>query len=204
MIRTLTAALTAGIAAFTGVIQAATIASRMESPAVERIDISAPGVLGNRLAACRVVGQVTLWVSRPLEILDDMRESLGTIEAGLAQFSKGSKVEGCVPAGAALDLSDRFANFLIADDRPLREGVFGRVAARALASQLAQDFYHLVDPAGTPIPLVNGLEVSALGAVSYQFTVVLIRHGESASLEAVISRETIRTKFAPRLSAEAR
>jgi hypothetical protein len=68
-----------------------------------------------------VTGEVILWVSRPVEILDDVRVSLGAIEAGLAQFGKGSKLKGCVPDGDALDLSDQFANFLVADNRSFTE-----------------------------------------------------------------------------------
>ena len=49
-----------------------------------------------------------------------LRVSLGVVEAGLAQFAKGSTLEGCVPDGATLNLSDQFANFLIADDHPWR------------------------------------------------------------------------------------
>jgi hypothetical protein len=183
-----------------GRVQAETIPPQLQGPPIASVDISAQGALGNNLAACRVVGQVILWVSRPVTVLDDMRESLGTIEAGLAQFSSGSRLEGCVPEGAALDLSNRFANFLVADGRPSEEGAFGRREAGMFASALAQDFYHLAEHEGTLIPLVDGVRIDAIGSVSYQFAIVLIRDAKSASFDAVVYRETVRTKFSPRLS----
>lgn len=193
-------ALLGGSAVFGGCVQAETNAAQVQGPPVERIDISAQAALGNNLAACRVVGQVMLWVSRPVTVLDDMRESLGTIDAGLAQFSKGSRLEGCVPDGTALDLSDQFANFLIADGRPLEDGVFGRRQAGMFASALAQDFYHLAEHEGTLFPLLGGVKIGAIGSVSYQFAIVLIRDAKSASFDAVVYRETVRTKFSPRLT----
>jgi hypothetical protein len=171
-----------------------------QGPATETLDISAPAMSGNGLSDCRLTGQVILWVSRPVAVLDDMRENLGAVEAGLAQFGAGSKLEGCVPDGATLDLSDRFANFLVADDRRLKRGAFGRTMAGAFASQLAQEFYHLAEPEGTLIPLVDGLRKSAIGSVSYRFTIVLIRSAKFGSFDAVIHRETVGTKFASRLT----
>jgi hypothetical protein len=171
-----------------------------QGPATETLDISAPAMPGNGLSDCRLTGQVILWTSRPAAVLDDMRENLGAVEAGLVQFGAGSKLERCVPDGAALDLSDRFANFLVADDRGLRRGSFARTTAGAFASQLAQDFYHLAEPDGTLIPLVDGLRTSAIGSVSYRFTIVLIRSAKSGSFDAVIHRETVGTKFASRLT----
>src|SRR5262245_37245138 len=135
----------------------------------EKIDISAQAVLGNGLSACRVRGQVVLWFSRPVALLDDMRENLGAIEARLAQFGGGSKLEGCVPDGVALNLSDQFVNFFVADDRPLRDQALGRGEAGVFASQLAQGFYHLAEQEGTSIPRVGGLTMSAIGSVSYRF-----------------------------------
>ena len=153
----------------------------------------------NRLPECRLSGRVTLWVSRPVEVLDDTQESLGVIAAGLAQFSRKSKLEKCVPDGGALDLSDQFANFLIADEGSLKRGHFGRKEAGAFASLLAQDFYHLADREGTLIPLVDGIKTSAIGSVSYRFRIMLIRGAKSGSIDAIINRETLGTKFAPHL-----
>ena len=192
--------LAGGIALFSTPVRTEMSVPHMQGPASENIDISADAVLGNKLSECRVTGEVVLWVSRPVEILDDVRVSVGAIEAGLAQFGKGSKLQGCVPDGAALDLSDQFANFLVADDRSLRSGAFGRREAAVFASQLAQDFYQLAERKGTLIPLVDGIKISAIGSVSYRFKIVLIRDGKSGSIDAVIHRETLSTKFAPRLT----
>lgn len=169
-------------------------------PETETLDISAPAMPGNWLSDCRLTGQVILWVSRPVAVLDDMRENVGAVEAGLAQFGADSKLERCVPDDATLDLSDRFVNFLVADDRRLKGGSFGRTMAGAFASQLAQDFYHLAESEGTLIPLVEGLRKSAIGSVSYRFTIVLIRSAKSGSFDAVIHRETLGTKFASHLT----
>ena len=184
---------------FCGCAQAEMNATQMQGPASETIDISAQAVPGNRLSVCRVTGQVILWVSRRVAVLDEMRENLGAIEAGLAQFGAGTKLEGCVPDGAGLDLSNQLVNFLIADDQALRNGGPGRGEVGALASQLAQNFYHLAEQEGTLIPLMHGLEMSTIGSVSYQFTIVLIRNAKFGCFDAVIHRETLRTKFAPRL-----
>ena len=200
MLNTLIWGLVGGIAVFNAPVRADISEPQMQSPSIQTIDISAHAVLGNRLSKCRVTGEVILWVSRQVEILDDALASLGAIEAGLAQFGKRSKLQGCVPDGVALDLSNQFANFLVADDRFLRRGPFGHREALAFASQLAQDFYQLAEREGTLIPLVDGIKISAIGSVSYRFTVVLVRDAKSGSFDAVIDRETLGTKFAPRLT----
>lgn len=169
-------------------------------PASATIDISARPLFGHRLPECRLTGEVVLWVSRPVAILDDMHVSLGVVEAGLAQFAKGSKLEGCVPDAATLNLSDQFANFLVADGRSLPSGAFGRREAAGCASGLAQDFYQLAELEGTLIPLVEGIKIGAIGSVSYRFKVVLIRDAKSGSIDAVVVRETVGTKFAHRLT----
>ena len=166
----------------------------------EKIDISARAEPGNRLPSCRVTGQVVLWISRPVAVLNDMRENAGAIEAGLAQFNAGSRLEGCVPDGRALDLSDRFANVMVADERAFNGEIFGREEAGVLASQLAQNLYHLAEDQGTPIPLVEGFQMRAIGSVSYQFTIVLIRNAKFHSYDAVVHRVTLGTKFARRLT----
>jgi hypothetical protein len=175
-------------------------APQTQRPATANVDISALAIRQNRLSECRVTGQVILWVSRAVEVLDDVRVSLGAIEAGLAQFGKGSKLQGCVPDGGTLDLSDRFANFLVADDPSLRRGALGRREAAGFASQLAQNFYQLAEPEGTPIPLVEGIKMSAIGSFSYRFIIVLVRDAKSGSIDAVIHRETLGTKFSPQLT----
>jgi hypothetical protein len=166
----------------------------LETPITEPIDITTQPAAGNRLAACHVAGTVTLWVSRPLRVLDDMQEEQAVLEAGLLQFGERSILEGCLPDGARLDLSEQFANFVVAE-----EGPFHREQAVALASQLAQDFFHLADADGTVVPLVAGVTVRALGSVAHEYTIVLIRDAKSASYDAVVLRETVRTKFSPRL-----
>ena len=134
-----------------------------------------------------------------MKILDDMRVSLGVVEAGLAQFAKGSKLEGCVPDAVTLNLSDQFANFLVVNDRSIRSGPFERQEVAGFGSQLGSDFYQLADLEGTVIPLVDGIKLSALGSVSYRFKIVLI-HEQSSPIDAVIVRETLGTKFAARLT----
>jgi hypothetical protein len=200
MVKRLMWALVGAIAIFSAPVRAEKSMPQVQSPPTESIDISARPVHANRLSECRLSGRVILWASRPVEVLDDTQERLGAIEAGLAQFSSKSKLEKCVPDGGALDLSGQFANFLIADDRSLKSGRFGRREASAFASQLAQDFYHLADREGTLIPLVDGIKTSAIGSVSYRFKIVLIRGAKSGSIDAIINRETLGTKFAPHLS----
>ena len=200
MLNTLIWGLVGGIAVFNAPVRADISEPQMQSPSIQTIDISAHAVLGNRLSECRVTGEVILWVSREVEILDDVRVRLGAAEAGLAQFGKGSKVQGCVPDDAALDLSDQFANFLVADDRPIRSGALGRREAAGFASQLAQDFCQLAEREGTLIPLVDGIEIRAIGSVSYRFKIVLVRDAKSGSIDAVIHRETLGTKFSPLLT----
>jgi hypothetical protein len=171
---------------------------RLEAPTTERIDIFAQPAFGNHLAACHLAGRVTLWVSRRLRVLDDMLEEVATIKAGLAQFGKGSNMKGCVSDDATFDLSDQFVNFVVADHSPRNAGA-NREATGALASQLAQDFYHLAERDGTPVPLVDGFKISAIGSVSHQFTIVLVRNGKPGSFDAIVHRETLRTKFSARL-----
>jgi len=200
MNRQLKLALAAGFLAWAGGVQAQLEQPRLQTPRVDSIDVLAQALAGNSLGACRISGSVTLWVSRRVEVLDDMRESLGALEAGLAQFSQGSQLAGCVPDGAALDLSDQFVNFLLADDRPIRGGLLGRERAGGLATQLAADFYHLAESDRRVIPLVAGVDRRAIGSVSHQFVIVLIVDGARyGSFDAVIQRETTRTKFSPRL-----
>jgi len=187
--------LVGGIAAFSAPVRSEMSGPHMQGPTTERIDISAHAVLGNRLAECRMTGDVILWVSRSVEILDDTRVSLGAIEAGLVQFGTGSKLKGCVPDGDTLDLSGLFANFLVADERSLRSGAISRPQAAVSASQLAQDFYQLAEHEGALIPLVDGI-ARAIGPASYRFKVVLIRDAKSGSFDAVIHRETLGTELA--------
>jgi hypothetical protein len=184
--------------------RAATRSLGVRNPQSAYVDVSANGVLGNRFADCRLTGHITLWVRRELVVLDDMQLDVGTIDAGLAQFGKGSKLQGCIPDGRAIDLSGRFADVLIADDRPTQHGVFTREEAAALASQLAQDFYRLVEVEGSVVPLVDAPTLAAIGSASYRFTIVLIRDGKSGAIDAIVQRQTVRTKFASRLTDEDR
>jgi hypothetical protein len=183
-----------------GPVCAETADVQVHLPATERIDILAPAASENTLSLCRLTGEVILWVSRRVDVVDEMGARLGAIEAGLAQFAAGSQLQGCVPDGAALQLSDRFANFLVAGEQSVPSGSAGHRDAAALASQLAQDFYHLAEQRGRIIPLVDGINVRALGSVRYRFHIVLIRNGSSGAMDAVIHRETTGTKFAPDLA----
>jgi hypothetical protein len=171
----------------------------LDAPMTLKMDISAPPRNANQLPRCRLSGHVTLWVSRRVAIVDEMDERLGLVEAGLAEFKADAKLEECVPDGAVLNLSDRFVNFVIADNRPWNGGQFGERQARAVASLLAEDFYRLADMDGTPIPLVDGIKIGALGSTAYRFVIVLIKGAQPSAIDAVISRDTLRTKFAPRL-----
>jgi hypothetical protein len=166
----------------------------LQLPMREPIEISAAPVYGNRLPGCDLSGAVTLWVSRRLRVLDDMRKQHAVVEAGLFQFGEGSRLKGCVPDGAALDLSEQFANFVVAAG-----GADQRDKALSLASQLAQGLSHLTNDDGSLVPLVAGVRARALGSVAHEYTIVLVRDAESRSYDAVIQRETVRTKFSPRL-----
>jgi len=133
-------------------------------------------------------------------VVDETNQTLGLVEAGLAQFNTNAKIENCLPDGRALDLADRYVNFVIADKRPWKGGQFGERQARAIASLLAEDFYQLADTDGTKIPLVDRIRIGAIGSTAYQFVIVLIKGAQPSVIDAVISRETLRTKFAPLLS----
>jgi hypothetical protein len=194
MSRPLIQACIAGIALLAAPVRADTSLPTMDGPARKGIDISAHAVSGT-LADCRLAGEAVLWVSRPVKVLDEAGASLGALTAGLAQFGQGSHLGGCIPDGAALNLSDRFATFLMTDG----SGVPDRLQAEGLASRLAQDFYRLAEHEGTVIPLVDGVTFRAMGSASYRFRIVLIIDAASGSFDAVILRETLGTKFAPGL-----
>ena len=168
-------------------------------PVTVNIDVSARPAYANRLSECRLTGQAILWVSRPVQLLDDGQKSLGEIEAGLAQLGNGSRLEGCHPDGAVLDLSGQFVNILVAVDGAQENRGFETDTVEAIASQLARDFYHLAERDGTQIPLVDGIKVRAVGSFAYRFMVMLVRNAVSGSIDAVIARETEGTKFASRL-----
>jgi hypothetical protein len=172
----------------------------LHGPLTVSMDIAAQPRNTNRLPACRLTGDVTLWVSRLVAVVDEMNQTLGLVEAGLAQFNANAKIEKCLPDGQALDVSNRFVNFVIADKRPWNGGQFGARQARAVASLLAEDFYQVADTDGMKIPLVDGITIGAIGSTAYQFVLVLIKGAQPRVIDAVISRETLRTKFAPRLS----
>ena len=168
--------------------------SLLETPITEAIDVSAQPADGSHLAACHLAGTVTLWVSRPLRVVDETREEKAVAEAGLLQFGQRSILEGCLPDGVRLDISEQFANFVVAEG-----GAHHPEEAIALASLLAQDFLHLAHADGTLVPLVAGLRARALGSLAHEYTIVLIRDARSDAYDAVILRETVRTKFSPRL-----
>jgi hypothetical protein len=154
----------------------------LQTPVTDSIDISPQPAPGNGLPACHLAGSVTLWASRQLLVLDELLEERGTVEAGLLQFGKGSTLDGCTADNAPVDLSNQFANFLVVNGGAARSE-----EAAALASQLAHDFYH------------NRIEVNAVGSVAHEYSIVLIRDAESGAFDAVIHRETVGTKFSPRL-----
>jgi len=161
---------------------------------IERLDVVALGLPGGDVTqSCRLNGDVTLWVSRQVNVLDDMNDAVGSVEAGLAQFSPHAKLQGCVPGDASLDLSGQLVNFLVTDAR----ASFGRHKAGELAAKLTRNSCRLAHREGAPIDLVNGFESNAFGAVSYRFTIVLIRDGDSGSYDAVIHRDRVWNDFSP-------
>jgi hypothetical protein len=164
-------------------------------PVTRSIDVVVRPIWSNRLPACRITGDVVFWVGRRVAVLDDTDARLGTIQAGLAQFGPGARLHACVADDAIIDLSGQFANFLVAPSRG--HGDVGN--SLALASQLAQDFYHLAEDAGHVIPLVDGTTIGALGSVAYRYDVVLIADDAAHTVGAIVQRETVRTKFASRL-----
>ena len=89
--------LAGAIALFSTSALTETSVPQAQLPASATIDISARPLFGHRLPECRLTGEVVLWVSRPVAILDDMHVSLGVVEAGLAQFAKGSKLKDACP-----------------------------------------------------------------------------------------------------------
>jgi hypothetical protein len=155
------------------------------SAGVEHLDLVAFNSPADGTQGCRLTGEVTLWVSRQVNVLDGTNHAVGSVEAGLAQFSPQAKLQGCMPGGAPLDLSGRLVNFLVTDAR----ASFGRREAGALATRLTRDSYRLAHREGAPILLVNDFVSNAFGAVSYRFTIVLIRDGDSGSYDAVIHRD---------------
>jgi len=163
------------------------------STRVERLDLVAFDSPGDGTQGCRLTGEVTLWVSRQVNVLDGANAAVGSVEAGLAQFSREAKLHGCMPGGAPLDLSGRLVNFLVTDAR----ASFGRHEAGALAAKLTRDSYRLAHLESAPILLVNDFESNAFGAVSYRFTIVLIRDGDSSSYDAVIHRDRAWNDFSP-------
>jgi hypothetical protein len=186
--------------AISGALAAEKSEATLQGPRTLTMDIAAQPRNSNRLPACHLSGALTLWVSRPVAIVDETNQRLGFVEAGLAQFNANAKLENCVPDGQVLHLSDRFVNFVIADDRPWKGGQFGEHQARAVASLLAEDFYQLADADGTKIPLVDGARIGAIGSTAYRFAIVLVTGPQPSVIDVVISRETLRTTFAPRLS----
>src|SRR5215470_7214585 len=166
----------------------------LRTPVTDSIDIRPQPAPGNRLPACHLAGSVTLWASRQLLVLDELLEERGTVEAGLLQFGKGSTLAGCTTDNAAVDLSNQFANFLVVNGGAARSE-----EAASLASQLAHDFYHLAQQDRALVPLVSRIKVNALGSVAHEYSIVLIRDAESGAFDAVVHRETVRTKFSPRL-----
>jgi hypothetical protein len=166
------------------------------TPATEAIDVVANPLVPNRLDACRLSGEVILWASRPLRVLDDMGDERGTVEAGLAQFGDGSWLDGCTPDGTPLDISGAFTNFLVAASWPS-----DRVPADAvsLASQLTKGFFRLAQLDGNTQPMIEGISARAVGSVAHQFAITLIRRAPFGAYDIAINRQTVRTKFSPRL-----
>ena len=82
----------------------------------------------------------------------------------------------------------------------MTNGAFGRGEAGLVASHLTRDFFHIGQAAEVPISLLDGVTLNARGSVSYRFMIVLIRNATSGSFDAVIYRETLRTRFSSRLA----
>jgi hypothetical protein len=150
----------------------------------ERIDLYARAA--DSIAECRIAGQVTLWASRAVKLMDGTRKELGTIEAGLAQFGPRSTLGHCGSNGAVLDVSNRFVNFLVAD-YPISGSAEAPAAQPALvAARLAMGTYQIAEQDGSVIPL---LDRAATGSVSDRLTIVLIRKETPGAFEAVVQRD---------------
>jgi hypothetical protein len=116
---------------------------------------------------------------------------------GVVRALPGSESTECPCDGKAIDLSGWFVNFLVTDSSGASDG--DRAHAASIASQLAQDFYHLADDHGTIISLVDGSTIGVLGSAAYRFHVVLLRNARSGAADATVQRETLGRKFAPHL-----
>jgi hypothetical protein len=178
------------------------------NPPVSQFDITAPGVLGNRLPACHLVGQITEWATQSLNVWDVTGQPLGAATVGLAQFESGARLEGCAPGnfktpnGTALSLEHKFVNFIVADNTVFNGDVFDSASASAVAARLGSGYYQLAEKTGAAVPLVSRLPIIGVGSISFKFTIVLIKNG--SHFDAVVYRETTGTKFAPHLSEEDR
>jgi hypothetical protein len=173
-----------------------------DGPARYKINLTAPGVIGNARAACHLVGQVTLWATQPTKIVDAGDKQRGSVELGLAQFAKGTRLEGCIPgrrrSSTFSNLSGHFIDVLAT--APLFDGrVSDRVASAKLALRLASRDAKVIDAFGTHIPLVRVNEDIGKSGISYEFTLLLIKMRDNA-FDLVVHRETTGEQSLPTLT----
>jgi hypothetical protein len=147
----------------------------LQTPSTESIDVDVRVPVAGSVVDCRLAGQVTLWASRLVRLVDDARRDLGGIEAGLGQFGAGTRLEGCGLDG--VDVSNRFVNFVLADGSAKQPP--------NIASRLAQDSVHLAEQDGTRIPLV-GQATGVIAPDADRLTILLIRHAHPGSFDAVV------------------
>jgi hypothetical protein len=166
------------------------------------IDITATGVLGNLLAPCHLVGGITKYAELPVTVLDRSGAPLGKVQAGIAQFNPGTRLQGCSlsefhsPTNNGIVLDGSMVNFLAVHGHSFNGGSFDWTEAGSDAARLAKQYYALSDQNGM-LPLTGSVTVPAIGSVGYEFTIVLVETGER--LDAVVYRETVSEKFTPHM-----
>ena len=167
------------------------------------IDITANGVLGNLLAPCHLVGGITEYAKLPVTVLGPSGAPLGQVQAGIAQFNSGTRMQGCslsefhALTDNGIILDGGMVNFLVVDGRPFNGASFDWTEAGSDAARLARQYYALSDQNGM-LPLTGSITVPAMGSVGYQFTIVLVETGDR--LDVVVYRETVSEKFTPHMT----
>jgi hypothetical protein len=177
-------------------------AQAADGPTRYEIKLTAPGVIGNTGAACRLVGQVTLWATQPTKIVDAGGKPIGSVELGLAQFAKGARLEGCIPgrlhSSTLSNLSGHFIDVLATP--PVFDGrASDRVASAKLALRLASRDGKLIDAFGKHVPLVRVNGDTGRSGMSYEFTLLLIKMRDN-SFDLVVHRETTGEQSVPTLA----
>jgi len=173
-----------------------------DGPARYKINLTAPGVIGNTGAACHLVGQVTLWATQPTKIVAAGGRPIGSVELGLAQFANGARLDGCIPgrlhSSTLSNLSGRFIDVLAA--APVFDGrAADRVASAKLALRLASRDAKLIDAFGQNVPLVRVDEDVGRSGTSYEVTLLLIKMRDN-TFDLVVHRETTGEQAMPTLT----